>query len=46
MLWYNLNPQDSRIVLLILIQAQRQLTLSAGNFVTLSAETFASVRLL
>ncbi|KAG9434830.1 odorant receptor 85b-like isoform X3 [Apis mellifera carnica] len=44
MLWYNLNPQDSRIVLLILIQAQRQLTLSAGNFVTLSAETFASMQ--
>ncbi|XP_016915037.1 odorant receptor 85b-like [Apis cerana] len=44
MLWYNLNPQDSRIILLILIQAQRQLTLSAGNFVTLSAETFASMQ--
>ncbi|XP_031774690.1 odorant receptor 4-like [Apis florea] len=43
-LWYNLNPRDSRIVLLILIQAQRKLILSAGNFVTLSVQTFASMQ--
>ncbi|CAL7941823.1 unnamed protein product [Xylocopa violacea] len=43
MLWYNLNPRDGRIVLLILARAQMHLKLTAGKFVILCMETFANM---
>lgn len=45
MIWYNLNQQNSRTVLLILMGTQSPFTLTAGKFVTLCVETFANVRI-
>ncbi|CAD1476048.1 unnamed protein product, partial [Heterotrigona itama] len=42
MFWYNLNKQNSRTVLFILMQTRSPLTLTAGKFVTLCVETFAN----
>ncbi|KAF3427174.1 hypothetical protein E2986_10244 [Frieseomelitta varia] len=43
MFWYNLNQQNSRTVLLILMGTQSPFTLTAGKFVTLCVETFANM---
>ncbi|KAK2587306.1 hypothetical protein KPH14_003025 [Odynerus spinipes] len=41
--WYELHPTESRILLLMLIRAQRKLTLTAGKFMDLSLEEFAGM---
>ncbi|XP_031834906.1 odorant receptor 13a-like [Nomia melanderi] len=41
--WYNLNQQDIHLILLMLLRTEKQLTLTAGKFVTLSVETFANM---
>ncbi|KAK2587307.1 hypothetical protein KPH14_003026 [Odynerus spinipes] len=41
--WYNLNPSESRYLLLLIIRAQRRLTITAGKFLDLSLESFASL---
>ncbi|XP_076637325.1 putative odorant receptor 92a [Colletes latitarsis] len=43
MLWYKLNTRESRIILLLLLRAQKKLTLTAGKFVELSLETFTNM---
>ncbi|EGI58891.1 Odorant receptor 2a [Acromyrmex echinatior] len=42
--WYNLKPQDSRILLFMIMRSQRRLTITAGKFMDLSLEGFANVR--
>ncbi|XP_076282531.1 odorant receptor 4-like [Lasioglossum baleicum] len=41
--WYKLNNRDMQLLLLILVRSQKELTLSAGRFVVLSVEAFATV---
>nr|XP_012219962.1 PREDICTED: odorant receptor 4-like [Linepithema humile] len=43
-LWYKLNPSESKILLLLMVRSQRQLTMTAGKFMDLSLEGFTSVR--
>ncbi|XP_019699286.2 odorant receptor 4 isoform X2 [Harpegnathos saltator] len=43
-LWYELKPAQSRILMLLILKSQRQLTVTAGKFVDLSLETFTNVR--
>ncbi|KAG5318774.1 OR4 protein, partial [Pseudoatta argentina] len=40
--WYNLKPQDSRILLFVIMRSQRRLTITAGKFMDLSLEGFAN----
>ncbi|XP_011065038.1 PREDICTED: odorant receptor 67c-like [Acromyrmex echinatior] len=40
--WYNLKPQDSRILLFMIMRSQRRLTITAGKFMDLSLEGFAN----
>ncbi|XP_026670822.1 uncharacterized protein LOC108626688 [Ceratina calcarata] len=42
-LWYDLKPQEARLILLIIMRSQKQLTLTAGKFVDLSLEAFANM---
>ncbi|OAD59748.1 Putative odorant receptor 85b [Eufriesea mexicana] len=42
-LWYNLGPQDARVIILILLRSQKLLTLTAGKFVSLSLEVFTNM---
>ncbi|KAF3427172.1 hypothetical protein E2986_10243, partial [Frieseomelitta varia] len=42
-LWYELKPQNARIILLIILQSQRQLELTAGKFMRLSLEAFTNM---
>ncbi|XP_072751075.1 uncharacterized protein [Anoplolepis gracilipes] len=44
-LWYNLRPKDIRVLLFIILRSQKQLTLTAGNMMDLSLESFTRVRL-
>ncbi|XP_014480070.1 PREDICTED: odorant receptor 45b-like [Dinoponera quadriceps] len=41
--WYNLKPSDGRVLLIIILRSQKQLTLTAGKMVDLSLESFASI---
>ncbi|XP_076640804.1 odorant receptor 24a-like [Halictus rubicundus] len=41
--WYKLNNRDMRLMLLLLLRSQKELTLSAGKFVILSVEAFATI---
>ncbi|KAK1137423.1 hypothetical protein K0M31_001933, partial [Melipona bicolor] len=41
-LWYELKPQNARIILLIILRSQRQLELTAGKFMRLSLEAFTN----
>ncbi|XP_014480040.1 PREDICTED: odorant receptor 4-like [Dinoponera quadriceps] len=41
--WYNLRPQDSRVLLFVILRAQKQLTLTAGKIMDLSLESFANI---
>ncbi|GAB1863063.1 Odorant receptor [Camponotus japonicus] len=43
--WYNLKPQETRILLFIILRSQKQLTLTVGKLTNLSLEYFASVRM-
>ncbi|KAL6429635.1 hypothetical protein ACFW04_007516 [Cataglyphis niger] len=41
--WYNLKPEETRILLLIMLRSQKQLTLTVGKLTNLSLEYFASI---
>ncbi|XP_036141371.1 uncharacterized protein LOC105831969 [Monomorium pharaonis] len=40
--WYNLKPQDCRILLFVIMRSQRRLTITAGKFIDLSLEGFTN----
>ncbi|XP_018301296.1 uncharacterized protein [Mycetomoellerius zeteki] len=40
--WYNLNPTQSRILLLMILRSQRNLTITIGKFMELSLERFTT----
>jgi len=42
--WYELEPEYNRILLFIILRAQKQLTLTVGKMTDLSLQCFASVR--
>ncbi|XP_012526710.2 odorant receptor 2a isoform X1 [Monomorium pharaonis] len=42
--WYNSNPTQSRIILLLILRSQRKLTITIGKFMDLSLERFTTVR--
>ncbi|CAK9818436.1 Odorant receptor 85b [Anthophora plagiata] len=42
-LWYKLNIQEARIVLLIILRSQKELILTAGKFVNLSLAAYANM---
>ncbi|XP_070150686.1 odorant receptor 13a-like [Polyergus mexicanus] len=41
--WYKLEPEYSRILLFMIVRAQRQLTLTVGKMTDLSLQCFASI---
>ncbi|XP_076235700.1 odorant receptor 4-like [Calliopsis andreniformis] len=41
--WYKLHLRENRIVLMLLIRAKKPMTLTAGKFVDLNLETYASM---
>ncbi|XP_032669859.1 odorant receptor 4-like [Odontomachus brunneus] len=41
--WYDLRPKDSRVLLLVILRAQKQLTLTAGRMMDLSLESFGNI---
>ncbi|XP_033194907.1 odorant receptor 85b-like [Bombus vancouverensis nearcticus] len=42
-LWYELKPQNARVILLMILRSQGKLTLTAGKFLCLSLEAFANM---
>lgn len=42
--WYDLRPENSRTLILVILRAQKQLTLTVGKMMDLSLESFTSVR--
>ncbi|XP_019699287.1 odorant receptor 82a-like [Harpegnathos saltator] len=42
-LWYELKPAQSRMLMLLILRSQKQLTVTAGKFVDLSLESFTSI---
>lgn len=43
-IWYDLKPNDSKLILLIMLRSQRRLTITVGKVMDLSLEGFTSVR--
>lgn len=43
-LWYNVSPNDSRILLFMMLRCQKRLTITAGKIIDLTLNGFASVR--
>ncbi|XP_025164026.1 odorant receptor 4-like [Harpegnathos saltator] len=41
--WYNMEPKDRRILLLIILRSQKQLTLTIGKLMDLSLQRFTSI---
>ncbi|XP_014480038.1 PREDICTED: odorant receptor 4-like [Dinoponera quadriceps] len=41
--WYELKPENSRILILVILRAQKQLTLTVGKMMDLSLESFTSI---
>ncbi|CAL1674346.1 unnamed protein product [Lasius platythorax] len=41
--WYELDPKHSRILLFVILRAQKQLTLTVGKMTDLSLQCFASI---
>ncbi|KAF3054635.1 Odorant receptor 049 [Nylanderia fulva] len=41
--WYNLKPEETRILLFIILRSQKQLMLTVGKLTNLSLEYFASI---
>ncbi|XP_032669914.1 odorant receptor 4-like isoform X1 [Odontomachus brunneus] len=41
--WYNLKPEDSRLLLFVILRSQKQLALTVGKMTDLSLEYFASI---
>lgn len=42
-LWYDLPPSETRILLLLIMRSQKQLTITVGRFTNLSLQQFANV---
>ncbi|XP_072750601.1 odorant receptor 82a-like isoform X1 [Anoplolepis gracilipes] len=42
-LWYNLTPNESRILLFLIMRSQKQLTITVGRFTNLSLQQFANI---
>ncbi|KAG6798554.1 hypothetical protein HZU73_06120 [Apis mellifera caucasica] len=42
-LWYNMNPNESRLLIPIILRAQRGFTFTFGKFATLSMESFTAI---
>ncbi|XP_043604104.1 odorant receptor 85b-like [Bombus pyrosoma] len=42
-LWYELKPQNARVILLMILRSQGKLTLTAGKFLSLSLEAFTNM---
>ncbi|EFN75323.1 Putative odorant receptor 67c [Harpegnathos saltator] len=42
-LWYDLTPSETRILLLLIMRSQKQLTITVGSFTNLSLQQFANV---
>ncbi|XP_014480080.1 PREDICTED: odorant receptor 67c-like [Dinoponera quadriceps] len=42
-LWYDLTPSETRILLLLIMRSQKQLTITVGRFTNLSLQQFANV---
>ncbi|KAM0736510.1 Odorant receptor 13a [Formica fusca] len=42
-LWYNIPPNDSRILLFMMLRCQKRLTITAGKFIDLTLDGFASI---
>lgn len=45
-LWYNLSPNESRILLFLIMRSQKQLTITVGRFMNLSLQQFANVSII
>lgn len=43
-LWYNMSPNNSRILLFMILRSQKRLTITAGKIIDLTLEGFTSVR--
>ncbi|KAL0111047.1 hypothetical protein PUN28_012799 [Cardiocondyla obscurior] len=41
--WYKLKPTESKIIFLLIMRSQKELTMTAGKFVDLSLESFTSI---
>ncbi|XP_014480074.1 PREDICTED: odorant receptor 4-like [Dinoponera quadriceps] len=41
--WYNMEPEQSRIILFIILRSQKQLTLTIGKMMNLSLQQFANI---
>ncbi|XP_035741909.1 uncharacterized protein LOC118450324 [Vespa mandarinia] len=44
-IWYDLRPNESRLLLLVILRSQKKLTITAGKIMELSLERFTTVRL-
>ncbi|XP_014486965.1 PREDICTED: odorant receptor 22c-like, partial [Dinoponera quadriceps] len=42
LLWYNMSPSDSRILLFMILRSQKRLTITAGKVIDLTLEGFTS----
>ncbi|XP_029662652.1 odorant receptor 13a-like [Formica exsecta] len=42
-LWYDLTPNESRILLFLIMRSQKQLTITVGRFMNLSMQQFANI---
>ncbi|KAF3054630.1 Odorant receptor 082 [Nylanderia fulva] len=42
-LWYDLAPNESRILLFLIMRSQKQLTITVGRFTNLSLQQFANI---
>ncbi|KAG5326945.1 OR13A protein, partial [Acromyrmex heyeri] len=42
-LWYDLTPNENRILLFLIMRSQKQLTITVGKFMNLSLQQFANV---
>ncbi|XP_076756556.1 odorant receptor 4-like [Xylocopa sonorina] len=42
-LWYNLHPNDSRILILVILRSQKGFTVTFGKFANLSMENFMAI---
>jgi len=43
-IWYDFKPNESKLVLLVILRSQKRLTITAGKIMDLTLEGFASVR--
>ena len=43
--WYNMQPDEAKVSVLILLRAKRPFEITAGKFFVFSLDTFSSVRI-